>query len=107
MPSSPPRICSRCRRTHCDCRAIQRKEWDERRGTAAERGYDHRWRTFRLSYLARHPLCTDCESQGLVRPAVHIHHIKKLRDHPEYKYDEQWLMPLCETCHNVRTAKGE
>lgn len=43
----------------------------------------------------------------MVRAAEHIHHKRKLADHPELKYEDGNLVPLCEVCHNRRTAKGE
>lgn len=54
MPSRP--------RQHRPARlAIARAEADRameaRRGTAAERGYDSRWRKGRDGFLAKHPLC--------------------------------------------------
>ena len=36
-----------------------------------------------------------------------IHHRQKLVDHPELKYVETNLLPLCDECHNTRTARGE
>ena len=35
-------------------------EHDERRGTAAERGYDARWVKLRLLHLQGEPLCRRC-----------------------------------------------
>src|ERR1043165_7690819 len=104
MPLAPPRLCSRCRKPGCSCQKQARQQSDRERGTAAERGYDYQWQQFRLRYLADHPLCEDCQAEGLIRPATDIHHEKKLSEHPEYKYDEEWLMPLCHECHAVRTA---
>lgn len=54
-----------------------------------------------------HPLCVDCEAMGIVAAARDIHHIAKLRDNPEAKYDESNLMGLCKMHHDMRTAKGE
>jgi 5-methylcytosine-specific restriction protein A len=80
---------------------------DERRGTSTERGYDWQWRKFAIRYLSENPLCEDHSARGLVAPATDVHHVKKLRDNPEFKYDEEWLMALCSDCHKARTAKGE
>jgi 5-methylcytosine-specific restriction protein A len=110
MPLAPRSICPKCRKgTGCDCREEGRKErqrWlDERRGSSTERGYDWTWRQFALRYLTENPLCVDCSPK--VTPATEVHHVKKLRDNPEFKYDEAWLMALCSDCHKARTAKGE
>jgi 5-methylcytosine-specific restriction endonuclease McrA len=49
----------------------------------------------------------DCLAKGIVTLAVHVHHIKKLAMYPELKYEESNLMSLDETCHSIRTARGE
>ena len=91
-------------------------EWDEYmqgrrvanvRPSASRRGYDRRWRRFRESFLAQRPLCEDCGIEGRVTEAAEVHHIKKLADAPELKFDPQNCMALCKTCHNTRTARGE
>jgi len=46
----------------------------EQRGTAAQRGYDARWRRFRAWFLAdaAHCACADCG----VAPSVDVHHVQ-------------------------------
>ena len=78
---------------------------DRERGTAAERGYDHKWRMTRASYLKRHPLCYDCAQRKEYKMASEVHHIIKVRDGGR-NYDEN-LMALCKSCHSKRTARGE
>lgn len=107
MPTAPKAICPHCRGTGCECRKVARKERDERRGSSTERGYDWKWRQFALRYLSENPLCRDCDGNGKVTPATDVHHIKKLVDYPEYKFDEDWLLGLCSDCHDSRTRKGE
>ena len=110
MPYAPPRAC------HCGgvringvCQRCgpKRRDHDKRRGHAAARGYDYKWQRFRLYYLALHPLCKDCEAEGRVGAATDVHHRKKLKDHPELKYEEENLMALCSEHHDQRTARGE
>lgn len=107
MPHSPPKLCSRCRKPNCQCRQERRQQSDRERGTCDERGYTWRWRKFKDAYLATNPLCCDCSTKGLVRPAQDVHHIKKMADHPELQYEESNLMALCKSCHSTRTARGE
>lgn len=114
MPTAPPIACpcggrkvngkcDRCNRG----KQQSRREYDQRRGSSTERGYDAAWQRFRKGYLMAHPLCVDCEAMGIVAAARDIHHIAKLRDNPEAKYDESNLMGLCKMHHDMRTAKGE
>lgn len=69
--------------------------------------YNHRWRRVRKSYLQDNPLCQDCLSGGIVRPAEDVHHIKKAKLYPELLLEPTNMMALCRPCHNVRTARGE
>lgn len=77
------------------------------RESASVRGYDGKWRKFRLRYLSQHPLCSDCFAEGSVNVASEVHHVVKLKDAPERRLDEVNLMPLCKTHHQARTARGE
>jgi 5-methylcytosine-specific restriction protein A len=107
MPTKPPAICHHCHRVGCNCREKSRRESDRERGTRTERGYDNDWLRFSEAFKREHPLCQDCLEQGIVRPGNEVHHIKKLRDNPEAKYDEDNLRNLCKVCHSRRTGKGE
>ncbi len=109
MPTSSPRVCPTCRTTippgPCPhCRREQRREGDQRRGTAAQRGYGHDWQLTRAAYLREHRLCTLCN-----RPATVADH------HPETRRSlvdrgvpdpDAWhrLRALCKPCHDKHTA---
>ena len=86
--------------------ALQRERVGRPRDTrlnAAQRGYGAQWRKYRAWYLMRHPLCMRCEKKGILRPAVHVHHIVSLRDGGA-QYDEANCEALCQQCHNKQTA---
>lgn len=77
---------------------------EQRRGTAAERGYNGRWRRKRHAYLTRHPLCVLCPAQA----SVADHYPTSRRDliargvrDPDADHR---LRPLCATCHGRETA---
>lgn len=55
----------------------------------------------------QHPLCIDCEALGIVAAARDIHHVHKLKDRPDLKYEDGNLMALCKMHHDQRTAMGE
>lgn len=69
--------------------------------------HDWEWQVFAEQYRKSHPLCVDCLRRGITEAASEVHHVAKLRDHPDRKYDEANLMPLCSVCHGARTARGE
>lgn len=56
-------------------RSEQRQAYDDRRGSARDRGYNVRWEKARKTFLARAPLCLGCEAVGRVEPAAVVDHV--------------------------------
>lgn len=86
---------------------LERREADQRRGTAAERGYGSRWQKARVGYLCSHPLCRACEAEGRVTAAVHVDHIVPHKGDPSLFWDSDNWQPLCARCHNAKTARED
>lgn len=84
-----------------------RKESDERRGTAAQRGYDGAWQKARKGYLAKHPLCASCLRGGKYTPATVVDHIIPHRGDKNLFWDSENWQSLCKQCHDRKTARGE
>lgn len=127
MPSRPKSICRApgCGKLidapgHCDKhKKAQRKEQDEHRGTAAERGYDSKWAKARTFYLRKHPLCVHCKAESKVTAAQVVDHItphrlKEAIDSGDeariakaralfWDSENNW-QSLCTTHHNRKTA---
>jgi len=83
---------------------LQRRVYDERRGTAHARGYTSRWRRIRNAYLAEHPLCEWCESAGKVTRATEVDHIIALQDGGAI---DGSLQSLCHPCHARKTKADD
>lgn len=105
MPRRLPTPCSQpgcpevCYGRFCD--EHQRDEYrrqDARRGTAAERGYDAKWRRVRAQYLKHHPLCEECGE-----PAVEVHHKIPLAQGGTHKWEN--LKALCKRHHSAITMR--
>jgi len=80
----------------------RRRRQDARRGTAAERGYDARWRTVRDRFIANHPTCERCRRA----PSTIAHHI--VRKSKGGSDDPINLQALCSLCHaQVHAAAKE
>jgi 5-methylcytosine-specific restriction enzyme A len=86
--------------------AQSREAYERQRGSAASRGYDHRWRAFRASVLASNPLCADRLARGALTPAADVHHVVKLRMAPGRRLDPTNVSALCSVCHARRTGRG-
>jgi 5-methylcytosine-specific restriction protein A len=76
---------------------------DDRR-TAAERGYGRRWAEVSRSYRSAHPLCVECERQGISTEAALVDHKRPVigPNDPGF-YDEDNLQSLCRRCHAIKT----
>ena len=84
-----------------------RRQTDEQRGTAAERGYDGRWQKERLGFLMRHPLCAECERQSKLTAATVVDHVKAHKGNKQLFWDSSNWQPLCKRCHDIKTAKED
>lgn len=90
------------RDTYCSTHAQQ---YEQQRGTATERGYDHKWRVYREQYLKNNPLCAECARQGKTTAATVVDHIIDHRGDTTLFWDTGNHQPLCATCHNAKTMK--
>lgn len=77
---------------------------ERERGSAARRGYDRRWRKFRIFYLRRNPMCA--WSEGCDQAAREIDHIKPLARGGS-KYDYSNLQALCKAHHSMKTQEEQ
>ena len=64
-----------------------------------------RWRKLRQWILQMHPLCVDCKSDGVLRQATVVDHIKPRSERPDLAYDQDNLQGLCKTCHEAKSMK--
>lgn len=114
MPTRPKKTCNQpgCRnltyQTYCDEHKNKlRKEFDNKRGNSAQRGYDHRWRKYRKMYLAHHPLCVDCKKNNRISLATVVDHIVPHKGDYELMWDVNNHQALCKPCHDVKTGKEQ
>ena len=79
----------------------------ERKASASARGYGHRWRVARSSYLASHPLCVECERIGQTAAATVVDHITPHRgDQALFWRRDNW-QALCASCHSRHKQRIE
>ena len=77
---------------------------DERRGSAASRGYNSRWRKARETWLRRHPLCVRCQATGDVTAATVVDHIVPHKGDSALFWNTGNWQSLCKPCHDAKTA---
>lgn len=62
------------------------------------------WRSLRRAFLLDHPLCDDCQSLGLIVPAVQVHHKIPRKANPALALEWTNLQALCVRCHNAKRS---
>lgn len=77
------------------------------RASSAQRGYDQRWRQYRLSFLRRHPLCAMCLAMGKRTASSVVDHIEPHRGDSTRFWDKANHQALCEHCHNSHKQRLE
>ncbi len=87
-----------------DCLARHRADSDQRRGTAAQRGYGDKWQKARATFLRNRPFCAACNARGLVVRATVVDHITPHRGDMAIFWDKTNWQPLCKPCHDKKTA---
>ena len=87
--------------------AANQKAYDERRGSAASRGYGRKWRIARISFLLQNPLCIECKANNKTTAASVVDHIIPHRQDRNLFNDQSNWQPMCKTCHDRKTMRGE
>lgn len=107
MPRKPKRPCR-----HPGCPNLSYDVYCEKhcplyaRESAASRGYDKRWQAARRRFLRAHPLCAECQRNGVLTPATVVDHIIPHRGDERLFWDEANWQPLCKPCHDYKTGMG-
>lgn len=89
--------------------AVPRREAEKRipqraeRLSAYRRGYGKRWQATSKGWLARYPLCAECERQGMIEQAECVDHIRPHRGDMGLFWDAENWQGLCNWCHNRKT----
>lgn len=106
MPMKPKKPCK-----HPGCPLLTADRYCEfhlklhasERDNAYERGYSSQWQKARKQFLAKRPLCAECERIGKLTPATVVDHIKPHRGDKVLFWDESNWQPLCKKCHDRKT----
>lgn len=116
MPNLPVKPCAvaRCAKltdpgeTYCKAhKAERRQRQDQKRGTAAQRGYGSKWQKARDLHLKEHPLCVHCQADGYVVAATVVDHIIPHKGDQKLFWRRSNWQSLCKTHHDQKTAKED
>lgn len=108
MPVAAPKPCS-----WPGCHALvagggrcdeHRRQVEQRRGSAHERGYTSAWAKARAAWLRAHPLCVMCQQRGSIEPATVVDHIVPHRGDMALFWDSRNWQSLCKPDHDRKTA---
>ena len=83
------------------------RDYEQRRGSARERGYDARWDRERLRFIALHPLCLGCEARGEITATAIVDHVIPHKGDMALCWDEKNWQPSCGWDHDVLKQKLE
>lgn len=81
-------------------RQEQKRQADRWRGSASDRGYNHRWQKARQTHLARSPLCIGCEAVGKIVAATVVDHVDPHHGDPEKFWDTSMWQSCCKWHHD-------
>lgn len=100
-----PALCSGGR---CD---VHKREAEQRRGSARQRGYNRAWERTRAAYLRDHPMC-ECDHCAALpyaqRPAAtDVDHIDGLGPNGPRGHDSTNLRAMAHAHHSRRTAHDQ
>ena len=85
---------------------VRRHQPDVRqRESAAQRGYDTRWRKERLRWLHENPLCRPCDKRGRVKAAQEVDHIIPHNGDHALFWDRGNWQSICRECHEEKSAR--
>lgn len=91
------------------CEKHRKASYDDRRESAAKRGYGSKWAKARLAFLAEHPTCEceRCKASGQPLPADVVDHIIPHRGNQKLFWDTKNWQAMNHVCHNRKTARED
>ena len=90
--------------THEYLTRVVTQQHDERRESSTQRGYSYKWQQARKGFLAKHPLCAECERQGRITAATDLDHIIPHKGDKDAFWTRSNWQALCHPCHSRKTA---
>jgi len=80
------------------------KRSDVRRGNSSERLYDWGWHKASRRFLDLHPLCVDCQKDGVFKVANVVDHDPPHKGDLAKFWDRSTWFSRCKRHHDIKTA---
>jgi 5-methylcytosine-specific restriction protein A len=99
MPVRPPTFRPKGNRSRREARA----EYDARRGSARERGYDRRWDVAASAFKREpeHALCLGCKAVGRITACDVVDHVEPHKGDMVKFWNRSMWQPACQWHHDV------
>ena len=97
MPTAPGTF----RASHAPSRKEMVKEYDQRRGSARERGYSFKWDKTSLAFLRKNRVCVACEMAGVLQSTEVTDHIVPHKGNMKLFWDRSNWQACCRWHHDV------
>lgn len=81
-------------------RLAGQRDYNKRRAESDSLYGTQRWRKLSVAFKRRHPCCSECENNGLVRPTEIVDHIVPAKEDLSLFWEWSNLRALCHDCHN-------
>ena len=80
----------------------------KKRENSYRRGYTKKWGRAVKRWLAKHPLCVECEKEGIINNKhLQVDHIVPHRGDMNLFWDPNNWQTLCRKHHSEKTRRGE
>jgi hypothetical protein len=76
-------------------------DYEQRRGSARERGYDAQWDRASYAFKCEHPLCLGCQAVGRITPATVVDHVEPHHGDMVMFWDQSMWQSSCKWHHDV------
>ena len=83
------------------------KRYDQYRESAAKRGYGRKWKRERARFLAKNPLCVECQRGDKLIAATVVDHIIPHKGDQKLFWDRKNWQPLCKRHHDQKTVRED
>ena len=80
---------------------VNKRDGTYQRERSADPYHTYRWTRLSRAFRAEHPLCAECQRQGIVKAADVVDHIVPWPVCQDF-YDRSNLQSLCEDCNRAK-----